>query len=623
MEKENNIYYRDNPKLFDELELLFEENKKYYAFLKHSKHYLLEWADKELEGKLKDCQSYSISTRVYWILNGLEDFPTCKHCNKKDGYVGKNVKTSIGYHEYCCQDCARSGEERSRKTSIAMKRVFDDADSKKLALQKRKQTLKTKYGSETFNNRQKAQRTCLSRHGVRTPGQIEESKEKAKQTRLAKYGDANYVNAQKTRETTLKRYGVENISQLESTKRQKQKHFQEKYGVSCVFQANEIKEKSKQTCIEKYGVDNVLKLPEKHLKVKMRQTKDSYDMMCKCALDFPLFSFEQYCQRKDHNELLTFKCRKCGNEFQAKQHNGHHKHCEICYPLNIEQGISQQETDLYNFVKNDCQQSNAMHSCRSLLSPLEVDIYIKEKNLAIEFDGMYWHSEDIKDKCYHLNKTELCEAKGIQLVHVFEDEWIYKKDIVKSRLKNLLGIYDKTVFARKCEVKEVSSSESMKFQEENHIQGAIGAKVHLGLFCESQLISLMTFGKSRFSKKAEWELLRFCNKLGYHIPGAAGKLLKHFERNWNPKSLISYADRRWSMGKLYEALGFKLDHVSGPDYWYIIDDHLESRVKYQKHKLQKIFEDFDDSMTEVQIMRQHGYKRIFDSGNKVYIKTYD
>ena len=623
MEKENNIYYRDNPKLFDELELLFEENKKYYALLKHSKHYLLEWADKELEGKLKDCQSYSISTRVYWILNGLEDFPTCKHCNKKDGYVGKNVKTSIGYHEYCCQDCARSSEEHSRKTSIAMKRVFDDADSKQLALQKRKQTLKTKYGSETFNNRQKAQKTCLNRYGVKTPGQIEESKEKAKKTKLIKYGDANYINTSKIKETTLKRYGVENISQLESTKKKKQQQCREKYSVSCNFQAKEIKEKSKQTCLAKYGVDNVLKLPEKHLKVKMRQTKDSYDMMCKCALDFPLFSFEQYCQRKDHNELLTFKCRKCGNEFQAKQHNGHHKHCEICYPLNIEQGISQQETDLYNFVKNDCQQNNAMHSCRSLLSPLEVDIYIKEKNLAIEFDGMYWHSEDIKDKCYHLNKTELCEAKGIQLVHVFEDEWIYKKDIVKSRLKNLLGIYDKTVFARKCEVREVSSSESMKFQEENHIQGAIGAKVHLGLFCESQLISLMTFGKSRFSKNAEWELLRFCNKLGYHIPGAAGKLLKHFERNWNPKSLISYADRRWSMGKLYEALGFKLDHVSGPDYWYIIDGHLESRVKYQKHKLQKIFEDFDDSMTEVQIMRQHGYKRIFDSGNKVYIKTYD
>ena len=622
MEKENNIYYRINSNLFDELEFLVKESKTYFSFLKHSKHYLLEWIDEVLTEKLKDPKSYSISTKTYWILNGIEDFPTCKHCKKKDGYIGKNVKLNIGYHEYCSRECARNSEERSKKTSIALKKTFSNEESKQHTIQKRKSTLKQKYGSETYNNREKAKCTCLKRYGVEAPGQIDESKEKAKQTKLAKYGDANYINAQKIKETTLRRYGVENISQLESTKRKKRQRCQEKYGVNCTFQANEVKEKSKQTCLEKYGVDNIQKLAEKHSKCSMATVKMSYDMMCKCALDYPVFSFEQYCNRTSHNELLTFKCRKCGNEFQAKQHNGHHRHCEICYPLNVEKGISQQETDLYEFIKNDCQQKNAIHSCRSVLSPLELDVFIKDKNLAIEFDGLYWHSEDIKGKSYHLNKTENCERKGIHLIHVFENEWIYKNDIVKSRLKNLLRIYDKTVFARKCEVREVSPSESTKFQEENHIQGAIGAKVHLGLYYENRLISLMTFGKSRFSKKAEWELLRFCNKLGYHIPGGAGKLLAHFERNWNPLSLISYADRRWSRGKLYEALGFKLDHISKPDYWYVIGDKLESRIKYQKHKLSKMFENVDDNKTEVEIMRCHGYRRIFDCGNLVYFKVY-
>ena len=105
----------------------------------------------------------------------------------------------------------------------------------------------------------------------------------------------------------------------------------------------------------------------------------------------------------------------------------------------------------------------------------------------------------------------------------------------------------------------------------------------------------MTFGKSRFNKKYEWELLRFCNKLGYHIPGAAGKLLKYFERNYHPKSIISYADRRWSQGKLYKALNFQLDHSSAPNYWYFksyTQENLESRVKYQKHKLKNILENF-------------------------------
>ena len=134
----------------------------------------------------------------------------------------------------------------------------------------------------------------------------------------------------------------------------------------------------------------------------------------------------------------------------------------------------------------------------------------------------------------------------------------------------------------------------------------------------------MTFGKSRFSKNAEWELLRFCNKLGYHIPGGAGKLLKQFERAYSPKSLISYADRRWSRGKLYEALGFKLDHLSPPNYWYWKNiENLQSRIKFQKHKLKNLLEKFDESKSEVENMKDNGYHRIYDCGNLVFEKTYN
>ena len=133
----------------------------------------------------------------------------------------------------------------------------------------------------------------------------------------------------------------------------------------------------------------------------------------------------------------------------------------------------------------------------------------------------------------------------------------------------------------------------------------------------------MTFGKCRFNKKYEWELLRFCNKLGYHIPGGASKLLTYFERTYKPKSLISYADRRWSQGKLYRALGFNLDHVSEPNYWYFNNIFsLESRIKYQKHKLKDILEKFDPNLTEVENMIMNGYHRIFDCGNLVFVKKY-
>jgi hypothetical protein len=135
---------------------------------------------------------------------------------------------------------------------------------------------------------------------------------------------------------------------------------------------------------------------------------------------------------------------------------------------------------------------------------------------------------------------------------------------------------------------------------------------------------LITFGKCRFDKKHEWELLRFCNKLGYHIPGSASKLLKYFERNYQPKSLVSYADRRWSCGKVYEKLGFKFIHTSAPNYWYFKNNSLllESRVKYQKHKLKNLLEKFDENKTEIQNMISNGYNAIYDCGNKVYIKEY-
>lgn len=219
---------------------------------------------------------------------------------------------------------------------------------------------------------------------------------------------------------------------------------------------------------------------------------------------------------------------------------------------------------------------------RNAIKPAELDIYVPSKKLAIEYDGMYWHSDVFKDNAYHVKKTDECEKAGIQLIHIFEHEWMHKQDIVKSRLKNLIGVYDKTIFARNCEVKEVHSSEAREFQERTHIQGAVNAKVNLGLYFEDKLVALMTFGKCRYDKTHEWELLRFCVELGHHVPGAAGKLLKHFEREYSPKSLVSYADRRWSIGKLYETLGFKLDHISKPNYWYYDakNDKLESRIKF-------------------------------------------
>jgi len=259
---------------------------------------------------------------------------------------------------------------------------------------------------------------------------------------------------------------------------------------------------------------------------------------------------------------------------------------------------------------------------RTILDGKELDVYIPSHNLAIEYDGLYWHSEQYLDKDYHLTKTELCEAKGIKLIHIFEDEWIYKQDIVKSRLMNLFGLSSNKIYARKCVIKEISSKESKEFLNTNHIQGGVNSKHNIGLYYNNELVSLMTFGnlrKSLGNKSNEntYELLRFCNKLNTNVIGGADKLLKYFIKTYNPKEIISYADRRWSQGDLYDKLGFDFVHNSKPNYFYINKGKREYRFKYRKDVLVK--EGFDKNKTEHEIMKERGFNRIYDCGNKKYV----
>lgn len=268
-----------------------------------------------------------------------------------------------------------------------------------------------------------------------------------------------------------------------------------------------------------------------------------------------------------------------------------------------------------------------------LIKPQQIDIIVKKDSktaLLVEADGLFWHSTAFgKTKAYHLSKTELCESKGLQLVHVFEDEWKDKKAIVLSRLLSLLGVYKTTAYARQCKVVEVDKDTEKQFLEDSHLQGSCRSKVCFGLEKDGQLLALMSFGSRRkaLGAKAQegcWEMLRFCTKQECHVIGAAGKLLRHFERTCKPKQLVSYADRRWSQGKLYSALGFKLDHVSQPSYWYLdrCCKHRHFRFAFRKSELAKKLDSFDPDKTEQQNMLDNGWSIIWDCGNYVFIKDY-
>lgn len=279
------------------------------------------------------------------------------------------------------------------------------------------------------------------------------------------------------------------------------------------------------------------------------------------------------------------------------------------------------ELEVLEFIKEHYS-GEIKPSDRNILKPKELDIYLPEKALAIEYNGECWHSESVNKTKYNLlEKTNACDKLGVSLIHVMENEWKTKQPIVKSRILNALGKSER-LYARDCKIVEISSSEANNFLEETHTQGFCNASVFLGLEYYEELVAVMSFAKPRFNNKYQWELIRYSSELNTTIVGGASRLLKYFERKYNPTSIISYCDRRWGSGGLYLQLGFIKSHESKPNYFYYKGNKVFSRYKFQKHKLPNLLDNFDESKTEVENMLDNGYLRYFDCGNYVFVKEF-
>ncbi len=255
---------------------------------------------------------------------------------------------------------------------------------------------------------------------------------------------------------------------------------------------------------------------------------------------------------------------------------------------------------------------------------MEIDIYLPELKLGFEFNGLYWHSEKYKEKSYHLDKTNYFKEKGIRIIHIWEDDWTFKSDIVKSQISNLLKINTEKIFARKCVIKEVSIKEARNFLDENHIQGFVNSTSKIGLYHNNELVSIMTFDSFEGRKKMEeggYNLNRFCNKLGYNVVGGASKLLSYFIKENKASRIVSYADKDWSIGNLYHTLGFENIGENGPDYKYLVDNKRVHKSRYKKSKIKNII--CIDTLTESQATKKLGIYRIYDCGKiKFEYKNY-
>jgi hypothetical protein len=238
--------------------------------------------------------------------------------------------------------------------------------------------------------------------------------------------------------------------------------------------------------------------------------------------------------------------------------------------------------------------------------------------LAFEYNGLYFHSEEFKEKTYHYDKWKLCNDNGIKLVNVWEDDWLNKRSIVESMINNQLHVNNVRVYARNTTIKEISAAEAVEFFNTNHLQGSCIANTTLGLYTGDRLVSAMSFGKSRMIMKTkhiqnEYELLRFCNITNTSVVGGASKLFKHFLCAHNPTRVITYSSCDMGTGNLYKTLGFDFVRHTGINYWWVLNGKRHHRSNFMKYKLVKM--GYDKNKTADDIMHERKAVKLYGTGN--------
>ncbi len=345
--------------------------------------------------------------------------------------------------------------------------------------------------------------------------------------------------------------------------------------------------KSKQTSLDTYGVDNPMKLnnikeklDKKNIElygVKRKLLSDDYlnDQKEKNILkiiqtytkklklnDGDVILLENENLKKIKKELLVKNlCEKHGefiiniNNLRNRVYYGVENICTKCHPIDSHNSIA--EDEIKNFIVNELNLNVTKHKIKNK----EIDIFIPEFNVGIEFNGNYWHSDKFKDVNYHQNKTNLCEKNNIKLLQIFEDEWLNKKDIIKSIIRSKLDCYEDIINAKDCKINNVDLISSNEFLENNHIDGGCNSEIQIGLYYNHELVFVMVMN-------IVFEIIRHTSKLNTNIVGGVDVILKNIIYQYKPKVITTSIDRRLSQGKVFINLGFNLVEDTKPNFKY-------------------------------------------------------
>lgn len=490
------------------------------------------------------------------------------------------------------------------------------------------------------------------------------------------------------RQTVINRYGVENVSKSSVVKDRICNTFKEKYGVEWVGQSKEVQAKQKATCIEKYGVPTPFQMDdfqEKSIQTCRKkygtdyatQSQEVKSKITASYIDKPGFTNPSYnpdvIDKRRETNFKNFDGKWFTQTDEMTQSNhglflNRHKNiigetdstyivscednkCTLCESKTFEidknvfvQRSSQStvicpiklplmgnaslaETELLDYIKS-IYDGEIETGDRSIISPLELDIVIPDKHIAIEFNGVFWHSDFNPRMCktYHRDKSLKCRDKGYQLLHIWEDDWYNRKDIIKDYIKSKLGLCSKRIYARKCHVREIDAHTARLFVDSNHIQGYSNATYKIGLFYDDVLVSVMLVGKLRDMmgskpKDGHYEIYRVVSREDTEVVGGFSKMLKYFERTYNPECIITYGDLCYTLGNVYLKCGFTDEGLSSPCYSWQINGVRYHRSNFMKCKLEECKK--DPSLTEDQAMRsRHAYK-VWDAGKIKFVKHYD
>jgi hypothetical protein len=612
--------------------------------------------------------------KFYLIENLLTDTPKCECGNSV-----KFIDMINGYRKFCSRRCAYDSDsvKKSKKETCIEKWGVDNPSKAKEIKDKVKKTNITKFGHEWATKsdliKEKIKDKFIENWGVDNPSKVKEVRDKAKLTMVEKFGVEHAMHSNdiknKVKDKFIENWGVDNPSKVKEVRDKAKLTMIEKFGVEHAMLNKSIQDKCKKTNIDRYGVDSPLK--NKEIKERMK-----FNNIEKWGVDNPSksdiikekikntilnkygtlnlleikeikekikniniekfgedhisknFKYREKYSISNHPNYLNyikdgislFSCDKGeDHNFEVyidnyiKRYESNNPICTICNPIGDLKSIKEKE--LYLYLKN-IYDGELIQSYRD---GLEIDIYLPELKIGFEFNGLYWHSELKKPKDYHLNKTKYFKERGIRIIHIWEDDWTFKRDIIKSQIKSWLCITTNRIWARKCDVKIISNTKEIRtFLNNNHIQGYVNNKYSIGLYYDNELVSLMTFDNYEGRKKMEeggWNLSRFCNKLGTNVVGGASKLLNYFIKESKPLRIISYADKDWSVGDLYSKLGFNKIGDSNPDYKYIVNEKRVHKSRYKKSN-------FNLDVSESEYVKINNINRIWDCGKLKFEKLF-